>query len=118
MLAVDSFVPSREEIVAHVIGDRSEKTFRKLWKLIPKEYQGCRSYSDLWDAYKKVFPKEMYRNVGKETGQTCRMERWNNTLRQSNARYVRKTLSFSKSDFDHALVTRLFVVRYNLSLAT
>ena len=27
------------------------------------------------------------------------MERWNNTLRQANARYVRKTLSFSKSGF-------------------
>ena len=79
------------QIVAHVIGDRSEKTCRKLWNLIPQEYQGCRSYSDLWDAYKKVFPKETHRSVGKETGQTSHMERWNNTLRQSNARYVRKT---------------------------
>jgi len=42
------------------------------------------------------------------------MERWNNTLRQANARYVRKTLSFSKSDFYHELVTRLFIIRYNL----
>ena len=106
------------QIVAHVIGDRSEKTCRKLWELIPEEYKGCRSYSDFWDAYEKVFPKETHRSVGKATGQTSHMERWNNTLRQSNARYVRKTLSFSKSDLYHMLVTRLYVVRYNLSLAT
>ena len=43
--------------------------------------------------------------------------RWNNTLRQSNARHVRKTLSFSKTDFYHELVTRVFIVRYNLSLS-
>ena len=106
------------QIIAHVIGDRSVKTCRKLWKLIPDEYKACCSYSDFWDAYEKVFPKETHRSVGKDTGQTSHMERWNNTLRQSNARYVRKTLSFSKSDFYHALVTRLYVVRYNLSLVT
>ncbi|HSN65114.1 MAG TPA: hypothetical protein VLS94_00655, partial [Fusibacter sp.] len=31
-------------------------------------------------------PKETHSSVGKETGQTCRVERWNNTCRQSNAR--------------------------------
>ena len=106
------------QIIAHVIGDRSIKTCRKLWKLIPDEYRTCCSYSDFWDAYEKVFPKETHRSVGKDSGQTNHMERWNNTLRQSNARYVRKTLSFSKNDFFHALVTRLYVVRYNLSLVT
>ncbi|CAG0947106.1 hypothetical protein ANRL1_03677 [Anaerolineae bacterium] len=48
--------------------------------------------------------KETYR-VGKGTGEINHMERWNNTLRQSYARYVRKTLSFAKSDFYHELVT-------------
>ncbi len=42
------------------------------------------------------------------------MERWNNTLRHANARDVRKTLSFSQSDVYHELVTRLFIIRYNL----
>jgi IS1 family transposase len=42
------------------------------------------------------------------------MERWNNTLRQRNARDVRRPLAFSKSDFSHELVTRLFLIRYNL----
>jgi IS1 family transposase len=106
------------QIIAHVMGDRSVKTSRKLWKLIPDEYKTCCSCSDFWDAYEKVFPKETHRSVGKDSGQTNHMERWNNTLRQSNARYVRKTLSFSKSDFFHALLhgSMLFVTTYHLLL--
>ncbi len=103
------------QIVAYVIGDRSEDTCQKLWQAIPDTYRHCLTYSDFWDAYAKVFPKETHRSVGKESGQTCHMERWNNTLRQWNARYTRKTLSFSKKDDYHDLVTRLFIVRYNLT---
>jgi hypothetical protein len=36
------------------------------------------------------------------------------TLRQRLARFVRKTLSFSKSDFYQELVLRLFIIRYNI----
>jgi insertion element IS1 protein InsB len=109
------------QIVAYAIGDRSEVTCRELWQAVPEAYKASLSYSDFWDAYAKVFPKETHRSVGKESGETAHMERWNNTLRQWNARYVRKTLSFSKKEFYHDLVTRLFIVRYNqfrLSLVT
>ena len=108
------------QIVAFVIGDRSEQTCRQLWQRIPYAYQRCHSFSDFWDAYALVFLKETHRCVGKDKGETNHMERWNNTLRQSNARYVRKSLSFSKSDLYHELVTRLFIVQHNLnqSLAT
>ena len=103
------------QIVAFVIGDRSEATCRLLWQAIPQEYKHCQTYSDFWEAYSNVFPKETHYSVGKESGQTNHMERCNNTLRQWNARYTRKTLSFSKTDFFHALVTRLFIIRYNLN---
>jgi IS1 family transposase len=103
------------QITAYVIGDRSKATCLKLWLAIPQVYKHCQTYSDFWDAYAKAFPKETHQSVGKESGQTDHMERWNNTLRQWNARYVRKTLSFSKPDFYHELVTRLFIIRYNLS---
>ena len=102
------------QVVAFVIGDRSEETCLKLWEVIPASYKVCHSYSDFWEAYANVFPKETHRSVGKESGLTNHIERWNNTLRQWNARYVRKTLSFSKKDFYHNLVTRLFIIRYNL----
>ena len=105
------------QIIAFVIGDRSEQTCHPLWDRIPDPYRQCHSFSDFWEAYALVFPEETHRCVGKESGETNHMERWNNTLRQSNARYVRKTLSFSKSDYYHELVTRLFIIRYNLSLS-
>ena len=105
------------QIVAFVIGDRSDATCEKLWHHIPETYRACRSYSDFWSAYRKILPAETHQSVGKESGQTNHMERWNNTLRQRNGRYVRKTLSFSKSDYYHELVTRIFIVTYNLSLS-
>ena len=86
------------QIVAYAIGNRGEETCQRLWDQIPTSYRGCQSYSDFWDAYQQVFPEETHECVGKGSGQTNHMERWYNTLRQSNARFVRKTLSFSKSD--------------------
>ena len=106
------------QIVAFVIGDRSEVTCRKLWEQIPATYKGCQSFSDFWEAYSLVFPAETHQCVGKGSGQTNHMERWYNTLRQSSGRFVRKTLSFSKSDTMHEIVTRLFIIRHNLSLLT
>jgi IS1 transposase len=50
---------------------------------------------------------------GKETGETAHVERWNNTLRQRLGRFVRKTLSFSKSDIMHNICLHLFLHRYN-----
>ena len=43
-------------------------------------------------------------------------KRWNYTLRQRLARYIRKTLSFSKADYMRHLVTRWFIVEYNLNI--
>jgi len=94
------------QIVAFVIGDHSAATCQRLWNKIPAAYRGYHTFSDFWDAYQKVFPTETHRSVGKDSGQTNHMERWNCTLRQKLARYVRKTLSFSKAVYMHHLVTR------------
>ncbi|TAD88579.1 MAG: IS1 family transposase [Bacteroidetes bacterium] len=103
------------QIVAAVVGDRSAETCQKLWSLIPQTYRQCHTFSDFWAAYEKIFDQETHRSVGKETGETAHMERWKNTLRQRNARYVRETLSFSKCDSWHQIVTEMFIVAYNLS---
>ena len=42
---------------------------------------------------------------------------WNNTLRQRLARFVRKTLSFSKSDHFHSAALKLFIDDYNQCLS-
>ncbi len=106
------------QIIAYAIGDRSQKTCRLLWERIPEPYKGCQSFSDLWEAYQLVFPPDTHRCVGKSEGQTNHMERWYNKLRQSSARFVRRTLSFSKSDRMHEILTRSFIVKYNSSLIT
>ena len=53
----------------------------------------------------------------KETGETAHVERWKNTLRQRLARFVRKTLSFSKSLFMHDACLRLFLHHSHLERA-
>ena len=106
------------QIVAFVIGDHSQRTCRRLWNKIPESYRHCLTFSDFWKAYETVFSKDTHQCVGKETGETAHMERWYNTLRQRLARFVRKTLSFSKSDAHHHMVTKWFVALYNLSLTT
>lgn len=106
------------QVVAFVIGDRSAKTCARLWAKIPESYKGCRSFSDFWKAYGKVFQKETHEQVSKASGEVAHMERFYCTLRQRLGRYVRKTLSFSKSERMHHLVTKLFITAYNRSVVT
>ena len=103
------------QILAFVIGDRSEKTCRRLWKRIPIAYRNCLAYSDFWKAYQNVIPTTQHVAVGKDSGETNHMERWYCTLRQRQARYVRKTLSFSKSEAFHHMVTTWFIIDHNLT---
>ena len=100
-------------MVAYVLGDRGERTCRRLWERIPEGYKGGYCYSDFWEAYRAVIPGECHEAVGKESGELARVEGWNKTLRQRLARFVRKTLSFSKSDEMHEVCLKLFLHRYN-----
>jgi insertion element IS1 protein InsB len=73
-------------------------------------------HSDFWEAYRNVIPAEQYMAVGKDSGETAHVERWNNTLRQRLGRFVRKSLSFCKSEEMHEVCLRLFLHSYNLAL--
>jgi len=106
------------QIIAYVIGDRSKATCQKLWDSLPQAYSKGHCYTDFWDAYQAVIPKNQHTAVGKETGETAHIERFNNTLRQRLGRFVRKTLSFSKSDVMHYICLSLFLHRYNLERAS
>jgi hypothetical protein len=71
-------------------------------------------YSDFWESYQKVLAEGHHRPVGKKSsGQTNHVERWNCTLRQRLGRFVRKTLSFSKSEAMHEICLVLFLHDYN-----
>ncbi len=106
------------QVVAYFIGDRSQASCQKLWERIPDAYRSGHCYSDFWEAYSLVIPAEHHTAAGKETGLTAHVERWNNTLRQRLGRFVRKSLSFSKSEKMHEICLLLFLHRYNLALAS
>jgi IS1 family transposase len=90
------------ELVGCHIGDRSADSALKLWQSLPAVYRQCAMvYTDYWEAYKTVLPSKRHCAVGKETGLTSYIERFNNTLRQRVSRLVRKTLSFSKKLDNH-----------------
>ena len=60
------------------------------------QHQSGHCFSDFWNAYQAIIPEEQLTQVGKETGETAHVERWNCTLRQHLGRFVRETLSFSR----------------------
>jgi IS1 family transposase len=67
------------QVVANAIGDRREKTCRLLWGAIPEAYRAGHCFTDFWSAYQAGIPEEQHTAVGKETGETAHVERWNNT---------------------------------------
>ena len=101
------------QIVAFFIGTHEASACQQLWQRVPFEYATCATRSDGWRAYQAVLPPEQHRSVGKESGETAHQERWYNTLRQRLARFVRKTLSFSKSDTALYWWTLTFILQHN-----
>ena len=101
------------QVVAYFVGDRSAEAARTLRERIPSQYRCRATRSDFWLAYDEVFPPRTHRCTGKGAGQTCHVERFNNTLRQRLGRFVRRTLSFSKCERMHDLALRLFIHQYN-----
>ncbi len=114
-LAIDVLT---KEIVGVYIGKRDEAGARGLWDSLPAVYRQCAvSYTDFWSAYGIVFPKKRHRAVGKDTGQTNYIERFNNTMRQRISRLGRKTLSFSKKLSNHRGAIWYFIHEYNTCLS-
>lgn len=106
-----------KQVISWCIGARDEERCQTLWDLVPTSYRKALVYSDFYATYAKVLENAKYKAVGKDSGQTNHVERWNNTLRQRISRFVRKTLSFSKTDKMHELYLKLFIHYYNLDKA-
>lgn len=115
-LAIDQ---DTREIVGVHVGDRSREGAQALWESLPPVYRQCAvSYTDFWASYEDVFPSTRHHAVGKESGQTNHIERFNCTLRQRVSRLVRKTLSFSKKLANHIGAIWYFIHHYNARLST
>ena len=114
-LAIDASI---KEIVGVYIGKITQAGAQGLWDFLPPVYRQCAvSYTDFWSAYETVFPQKRYKAVGKETGLTNYIERFNNTMRQRISRLVIKTLSFSKKLSNHIGTIWYFIHEYNASLS-
>jgi insertion element IS1 protein InsB len=88
---------ARDANTREMVGDRSEVGAQGLWESLPGVYRQCAvAYTDFWNTYALVFPSKRHQAVGKESGKTSYIERFNCTMRQRVSSLVRKTLSFSK----------------------
>ena len=103
------------QIIAFHVGDRSGESARRLWESIPKGYRDKATfYTDDWQAYKGIIPKDRHRVV---KGRVNHIERFNCTMRQRISRLVRKALSFSKKLKNHIGAIKYFICHYNLQKA-
>ncbi len=117
-LDLDSFVSKDAKSALHTPWEIGVKKHAVAYaEAIPPVYRVGYCFTDFWIVYQAVVPEEQHTAVGKETGETAHVERWNNTLRQRLARFVRKTPSFSKSILMHDACLNLFLHRYNLERA-
>lgn len=116
--------PENRQIVAFHIGSRSGKDAQLFYNKIPAAFKGKADsgsvgfFSDYWQAYVSAFENEAHFGVGKDSGLTAYIERFNCTIRQRASRLVRKTLSFSKSLENHIGAIKYFICQYNLEIKT
>lgn len=109
--------PINRQIIAFHIGGRSAKDANLFYKKIPAVFKNHTGFfSDYCQAYVKVFENENHFGVGKDSGLTAYIERFNGTLRQRASRLVRKALSFSKSLENHVGAIKYFICNYNLEM--
>lgn len=105
------------QVLAMVVGDRSEATAQRWWDALPAEYRdGAIVCTDLWSAYRAVVPADRHAAGAKGDGITNHVERFWCTVRQRCSRLVRKTLSFSKCLRNHIGALWYFIRYYNASL--
>jgi IS1 family transposase len=105
------------EIIGVFVGSRGKSGAKGLWRSLPVVYRQCAVlYTDFWKVYAEVFPSKRHKAVGKRSGKTNYIERFNCTLQQRVSRFVHSTLSFSKKLENHIGTIWNFAHHYNASL--
>lgn len=107
---------TREIIGVHVRGPPSRRCPCPLALFTPVYRQCAVCHTDFWEADVTVIVSRRHRAVGKESGQTNHIKRFNCTLRQRVSRLVRSTLSFSKKLENHIEAIWYLIHHYNVSL--
>lgn len=107
---------SNRQIIAFHVGSRSTKDAQLFYEKIPPVFkEACGFFSDYWQAYIKAFEGENHFGVGKNSGLTSYIERFNGSLRQRSSRLTRLALSFSKSLQNHIGAIKYFICHYNIT---
>jgi IS1 family transposase len=102
------------QVVGMAVGDRDQFTAECLWEGLPRRYRNRAVVAtDLLPVYRAVVPTDRHAPAGKEAGLTAHVERFFGTLRQRCARFVRRTLSFSRKMENHVGALWYFVRLYN-----
>ncbi|WP_197560202.1 IS1 family transposase [Candidatus Protochlamydia naegleriophila] len=108
------FHSKTRQVLAMHVGKRTRQAAECLLEKLP---EGLKKkaifYTDKFSVYYETIPWLQHRPVGKESGKTSYIERFNNTLRQRCSRLVRKTLSFSKKLANHIGMLKYFICDYN-----
>lgn len=107
--------PFNRQIVAFHVGGRGSRDAEQFLEKIPEIFRrDATFFTDYWRAYQTAIDNdEKHFAVGKQTGMTAYIERFNCTIRQRASRLVRKTLSFSKSIQNHIGAIKYFICDYN-----
>ncbi len=100
------------EILAYVLGSRTDEMFLKLKKLL-EPFGITNFYTDGLKTYERHIPPEL-RQVSKYKMQ--KIERKHLTLRTRIKRLARQTICFSKSEEMHDIVIGLFINRYEFGI--
>jgi insertion element IS1 protein InsB len=110
-----AFNPPNRQIVAFHVGGRGKKDAAQFLDNIPEVFRrGTGFFTDYWGAYRgAINDGERHFAVGKQSGMTAYIERFNCTLRQRASRLVRKALSFSKPLQNHIGDIKYFICHYN-----
>jgi insertion element IS1 protein InsB len=66
-----------KQVVAFAAGDRGTRTCRALLREIPWRYKQAKCYGDFWEAYQAIILSDQHEAVGKDSGKTNHVERWN-----------------------------------------
>lgn len=106
--ALDS---KRKKILTYVFGPRTDKTCRRLLRLL-RHFKCGSIATDDWGSYGRQIPVHLHR-----TGKifTQRIERHNLNLRTHIKRLARKTICFSKSIELHEKIIGTYIERYHFN---
>jgi len=104
-----AFEPRSRQVVAWVIGRRTDQTCRRLLGQLRRSHV-LRFCTDDWESYGKLIP-EAHHWTGKAW--TQRIERQNLNFRTHLKRLHRRTICFSKSEEMHEAVIKLYIEHHN-----